>query len=127
MKRKKHLIIGSGPAALSAAETIRSLSPDDEIKLITSEKTLPYSPAALPYLLAGRLKAAGMWIRDEDYFRQNRLTFDRGTKVVEVLPREKSVRFKGGRIESYDQLLIASGAEPVKPGLEGLQDIDCLG
>ena len=56
--RKKHLIIGAGPAALSALEAIRHVTSQDEVKLVTLEDCLPYSPAALPYLLLGRLTEA---------------------------------------------------------------------
>ena len=60
---KKHLIIGSGSAALSALDKIRSLNQEDEVKLVSQEDCLPYSPTSLPYLLAGRVKEENIWLR----------------------------------------------------------------
>jgi phenylglyoxylate dehydrogenase epsilon subunit len=69
MAARKHLIIGAGPAALSALEAIRRSTSQDEVKLVTMEEYLPYSPAALPYLLRGGITEAQLWLRDEAYFR----------------------------------------------------------
>lgn len=51
MTKKKHLIIGSGSAGLSAAEEIRRLTEEDEIRVVTAEDYSPYSPTVLPYFL----------------------------------------------------------------------------
>lgn len=124
MAAKKHLIIGVGPAALSAVEEIRRVTSEDEVKLVSMEDYLPYSPAALPYLLSGRITEAELWRRDEDYFRNLRSTLVRGKEVTRILPEEKKVIYRDGSSESYDTLLIASGSEPIKPPIEGLDETD---
>ena len=68
MARKRHVIIGCSAAGLSVLETLRSLAPDDEIRMISREETLPYSPAALPYLVSGRMRQENLWLRSKDYF-----------------------------------------------------------
>jgi len=78
----KHVIIGCGPAALSAVETIRDISKDDEIKLITREDHLPYSPSALPYLLAGRIADSDIWLKGENYFSDKKIDFLPKSEVV---------------------------------------------
>jgi len=65
----KHLIIGAGKAALCALEEIRRVAPEDEVKLISMEDCPPYSPAALIYLLSGKITEAGLWMKDGDYFK----------------------------------------------------------
>ena len=77
---KKHLIIGSGSAALSALEKIRSLNQEDEINLVSLEDCLPYSPTSLPYLLAGRVKEENIYIKDEAYFNEMKATLARGRR-----------------------------------------------
>jgi len=47
-------------------------------------------------------------------------------EIVKVLASEKKVMFQDGGAEPYDTLLIASGAKPVTPTLEGLPRSDYL-
>ena len=124
---KKHLIIGCGPAALSALEEIRSISAEDEIKLVTMEEHPPYSPSVLPYLLAGRTKEAEVWLRDESYSQRMTATFAKGKEVVRVLPERKEVVYRDGDRDRYDTILIATGSKPVKPPAKGLDEAGFLG
>ncbi len=121
--QKKHLIIGAGPAALSALEAIRRITSQDEVKLVTLEDYLPYSPAALPYLLRGGITEAQLWLRDDAYFRDQRCTLVRGKEVTRLLPEKKEVIYHDGVSEFYDTLLIASGAEPVRPAIEEMDEV----
>lgn len=117
---KKHLIIGCGTAALSAAKKIRSMNRDDEIKLVTREHTLPYSPAALPYLLSGRLKEDNLWVADYSLLHELGFQLEKGKEFVGVIPEQKEVRYKDGGRESFDTLLIATGSDATKPPIKGL-------
>ena len=47
----KHIIIGCGPAGVAAAETIRSLSPSDELAIISDEAKPLYSRCLISYRL----------------------------------------------------------------------------
>jgi len=124
---KKHLIIGCGSAGLAALEKIRSITPEDEIKVASREPYLPYSPTSLPYLLADKIKESDIWIKDTDYFRRQAATFLPGKEVVQLLPDEKQVIYSDGDTDSYDTLLIASGSEPAKPPIPGIDDVGFLG
>ncbi len=125
MSNRKHLIIGSGPAALSAVESIRSQNQNDQIRLISREKTLPYSPAILPYLLAGRTSESAIWLKNDDYFRSAKVSFVRGKEVTRVIPDKRQVVYRNGDVDEYDSLLIASGAEPLTQQVKGLDDGNC--
>ena len=120
---RKHLIIGCGPAALGAVQAIRSISPDDEIKLVTRESSLPYSPAALPYLLSGELTEARLFAKGEECLKAMRAELIRGQEVFELLPEKKQVKYGDGQKEEYDKLLIATGSHPWVPPLEGLEGV----
>jgi phenylglyoxylate dehydrogenase epsilon subunit len=123
MATKKHLIIGAGPAALSALETIRRTTSQDEVKLVSLEDSLSYCPAALPYLLSGKITEGQLWMRDENYFRDQKSTLMRGKEVTHVLPEKKRVIYHNGSSENYDTLLVASGAEPIRPSIHGLEEV----
>lgn len=126
MSKRRHIIIGAGPAALSAVEKMRSLSRDDEIKVVSKENALPYCPAILPYVLAGRTAEENIWLRDEDFFRSMDVTYAPGREVVKVLGDKKQVLYRDGAVDQYDSLLIAAGAEPLSSAAEGLGGEDVL-
>jgi phenylglyoxylate dehydrogenase epsilon subunit len=118
---KKHLIIGCGTAALSAAKKIRSMSRDDQIRLVTREHTFPYSPAALPYLLSGRLKEDSFWVADDSLLHELGFQLEKGKELVGVIPEQKEVIYKDGEHESFDTLLIATGSDATKLPIKGLK------
>lgn len=122
MASRKHLIIGCGPAALAALQKIRETNTEDEVKLVCMGACPPYSPAALPYIISGKAEEARLWLRDEDYFRRMRASLVQGVEVASVHPEKKEITYADGSREHYDTLLIASGSEPIKPAIEGLDE-----
>ena len=127
MSQKKHVIIGTGTAALSAVCMIKRIKPDDTIVMVTKEGHLPYSPTSLPYLLSGKLDLANLWIKDDEYFRRLGVQVRKNQEAIEVAPEERCVTFADGGRESYDRLLIATGSTPIRPQIDGLKASDFLG
>ena len=123
---KRHIIIGSGSAALSALERIRSITGEDEIKVITKDTFLPYSPTALPHLLSGRIREANMVMRDERYFQDMSCACLKGKEVTRIIPERKEIIFGDGEKERYDTLLIATGSRPSSPAIKGLDAVDSI-
>jgi len=114
------LIIGAGAAGISAAETIRNHNKDDEITLITKDKSPPYSPVTLPDYIEGRASKEQMLIWDDKLIQEKRIDLLLGRTVINVNPDERTVETDNGSVLSYDKLLIASGASPILPkDLEG--------
>ncbi len=127
MQKRRHLIIGCGAAALSALLAIRNIAQDDEIKVVSKEPHLPYSPTSLPYLLADRIKESDIWIKNADYFHKQQAVFLPGKEVVRLLPEENKVIYDDGHWDSYDALLIASGSAAAKPPIPGIDRVNFLG
>lgn len=124
MAPKKHIIIGCGPAALSALEKIRAVTSEDEVRLFTMDENPPYCPASLPSLLSGRMTEAELWMKDRDYFESLKSTLVKGKEVTQVLAEERKVICRDGSSENYDTLLIASGSVPVTPSIKGLEEVE---
>lgn len=122
MPNRKHLIIGCGAAAFAAGQRIRSLSPEDEVVMVTKDNHLPYSLAALPYIISGRIAEADPWLSDEDCLRKMGCSLIKGKEVTAVHPEHKQVSYKDGSLESYDSLLIATGSQPVMVNIKGLEE-----
>ena len=53
----KYVIIGNGPAAVTAAETIRRADDAGEITLLSKEDEFTYSRPLISYLLCGDRKS----------------------------------------------------------------------
>ena len=115
-----YVIIGAGPAGVVAAETLRKSDPDGAITMISGEGASPYSRMAIPYFLTGKIEESGTYLRKTDgYFDANGIKII-ADNVSKVDPGSSTVTLAGGESVSYDKLLIASGATPVKPPVPGL-------
>jgi len=119
----KHLIIGSGLAALSALRKIREINRTDEIRLVTMENHPPYSLAALPYLISKRIDKAGLCLADKSYLDKMECSLEMGKRVIRIVPDAKEVIYQDHSRENFDNLLIASGAEPITPNIGGLKKV----
>lgn len=126
MKKKSMLIIGCGTAALSALKQIRKVNSEDDVKLVTMETHLPYSPTSLPYVISGKIKESEIPMVMNDFFDQMKATWVRGKRVKHLDSDKREVVYASGEREPYDSLLIATGSEPVLPPIPGLNNTQVL-
>jgi phenylglyoxylate dehydrogenase epsilon subunit len=122
LEKKRFLIIGCGTAALSALKKMRKINSQDEVKLITMEPYLPYSPTSLPYLLSKRIKESEIPIVMDDFFDQMKAELVRGKRVEHIDSERGEVIYDSHERDSYDCLLIATGSEPVLPSIPGMNN-----
>lgn len=116
----QHVIIGTGPAGVVAAETLRKLAPRSDITLIGDEPEPPYSRMAIPYYLVDNIAEQGTHLRKrENWFEKHRIEVLRD-RVESIDTASASVALKSGQSRGYDRLLIASGSSAVKPPIEGI-------
>ena len=115
-----YVIIGAGPSGVIAAESLRKSDPDSEIILIGDEPEPPYSRMAIPYFLVGNIEDKGTHLRKtEGHYESLKITYVQD-RVTGVSPADHTVSLASGATQSYSKLLIATGASPVKPPIEGL-------
>jgi phenylglyoxylate dehydrogenase epsilon subunit len=126
LKKKSILIIGCGTAALSALKQIRKVNSEDDVKLVTMESHLPYSPTSLPYVISGKIKESEIPMVMDDFFDQMKATWVRGKRVEHLDKDKREVVYDSGEREPYDSLLIATGSEPVLPPIPGLNNTQVL-
>jgi len=116
----KHLIIGTGPAGVTAAEEIRRIDPGAEITMLSHEPEPPYSRMAIPYLIKNQIEESGTHIRKSDsHFSDLKINLMLAT-VESIDPAKKCVSLTGDNTLDYDKLLIASGGMPLSPPIPGI-------
>ena len=116
----RHVIIGAGPAGVVAAETLRRVDPSSEIVILGDEPEPPYSRMALPYLLAENVGESGTRLRHGDAHFEKLAIDVRRNRVKSVDTGNRLVIASNGAEIAYDRLLIATGAHPIKPPIQGM-------
>ncbi|MDC0948246.1 FAD-dependent oxidoreductase [Gammaproteobacteria bacterium] len=116
----KHLVIGSGPAGVIAAETLRKLDPSASVTLFGGEGEAPYSRMALPYYLINQIAEAGTHLRKgDDHF--DRLGIHLLNQRIEHIETgQQQVIDESGVAYHYDRLLLATGSTPNSPPIPGI-------
>jgi NAD(P)H-nitrite reductase large subunit len=114
----RHLIIGGGPAAINAIETIRDFDGGaNPITLVSDEPA--YSRMVLPYYLANQIPERQVYTADDAYYDALKVDRHIGPRVHEIDPQAKSVTLEDARKLSFDTLLIATGSSPTIPPIPG--------
>ncbi|MBM4305328.1 MAG: FAD-dependent oxidoreductase [Deltaproteobacteria bacterium] len=124
--KTEYLIIGSSHAGLAAADEIRVNDDEGSLTMVTMEDILPYSPTVLPYIISGKVSPPQIYLRDEEYFKTQKIRFIKGKAVARVHPETQTVMLSDESRMSYEKLLIATGAEPTIPRVENLAQVPFL-
>lgn len=117
----RYVLIGGGLASATAAEQIRKRDAGGEITIVGAEKHLPYHrPPLSKEYLRGEAEEKDALVQPPDWYQENRVNLLQGTRATAVDTRAKSVTLDSGQTLGYDRLLIATGAEPNRPPISGL-------
>ncbi len=116
----RYVIIGAGPAGVVAAETLADKDPEGDILLIGGEPEPPYSRMAIPYMLIGKIGEPGTYLRkSEGHFQAKGIRYQQA-RVTAVDAAGHSITLDGGASVTYDKLLVASGSQPIRPPVPGM-------
>lgn len=127
----KHVIIGSGIAGLSVAETIRKNRENDKIIMIDNEYSSPYWRASLSKYILDIIPMNKMYVKPDDWFEKMNITRFFGT-VTTIDGENRKLGFENeDQSLEFDRLCIATGADPIMlpiPGndLEGVMTFRSL-
>ncbi len=113
---KQHVIIGNCIAAVSAAETLRQLNPNDRIVIIGEEDVPSYSRCLITYFLGDMITKKHLLSHDEKWYSERGVDLMLSTRAegLDVKNRQVLVN-KNGKAQkvAYDKLLIATGSTPI--------------
>jgi NADPH-dependent 2,4-dienoyl-CoA reductase/sulfur reductase-like enzyme/nitrite reductase/ring-hydroxylating ferredoxin subunit len=117
--RQRIVLVGAGAAAEAAAEMLRRSGFGGPLTMIGAEKSGPVDrPNLSKDYLAGNADPAWIPLRPPEFYDKHRITLMRGARVESIDVKSKHV-VVGGQQHPYDQLLLATGADPVKLPLPG--------
>lgn len=127
---KKIVVIGGTAAGLSAATKAKRTDPSLQITVYERSGYVSYGACGLPYFVGGLIPKA----EDLISLTQEQLKYERGIdtfihhEVVKINREDKTILVKnldqnnGSPKEvAYDKLVIATGATPIIPDIDGLR------
>lgn len=119
------VIIGGSDAGISAALRAREVAPDTDVTVLVADRFPNYSICGLPFYLSGEVPDwKSLAHRQMKELESRGITLRLAHQATEVDPIARSVMVAtpGGRRRrfEYDRLIIATGAVPARPSIEGL-------
>ncbi|MFJ9665374.1 FAD-dependent oxidoreductase [Streptomyces sp. NPDC101219] len=126
--RERMVVIGGDAAGMSAASQARRLKGPDELEIVAFERGhfTSYSACGIPYWVSGDVPERDRLIaRTADEHRARDIGLRMRTEVTEIdvaggRVRARDVDSGAESWTSYDKLVIATGARPVRPDLPGI-------
>jgi NADPH-dependent 2,4-dienoyl-CoA reductase/sulfur reductase-like enzyme len=129
MSPQRLAIIGGDAAGMSAASIARRRDPDLEIVAFERGPYTSYSACGIPYFVSGLVEEADRLIsRSPEEHRANGIDVRMRCEVVaiDLDTRRLTVRAETGEEseEGFDQLVVATGAQAVRPPIPGAEAIE---
>lgn len=124
-----HIVIaGGGLAAVRTAQALRDLKHEGAITLLCAENELPYDrPPLSKAYLTGKVADEQIRLLPAQEYAELGIEVQLGARAVGLDRVGRSVRIAGGRTLSYDHLVVATGARPIRlPAFEGRENVYVL-
>lgn len=123
----KYLVIGGVAGGATAAARLRRMDENADIILFERGKYVSYANCGLPYYIGGVITERDkLFVQTvEGFTARFNIDIRPEQEVTAIHPKDKTVEVKNlgtGQTytESYDKLVLSPGAEPLRPGIEGI-------
>ncbi|MFP4226817.1 MAG: FAD-dependent oxidoreductase [Desulfobacterales bacterium] len=119
------LIIGASDAGIIAALRIREIDPEAEVTVMAADAYPNFSICGLPFYLSGEVADwQNLAHRSREEIEENGIGLLLNHRALAIDPKNRQVHVQSEdgktRQIGYDKLLIATGAESVKPPIKGV-------
>jgi NADPH-dependent 2,4-dienoyl-CoA reductase/sulfur reductase-like enzyme len=117
------VVIGGDAAGMTAASALRRTLPKgDEVVVLERGSWTSYSACGIPYWISGEVASPEALVaRSVKDHVANGIDVRMGVEAAAIDPGARTVSIRGGNDLPYDRLVIATGAEPVRPDLPGIE------
>lgn len=124
----KTIIIGGVAGGASAAARLRRLDEAAEIIILERGEFISFANCGLPYFIGGEITDRNMLTLQTPASFKARFNIDVRvfSEAIKISPDTKTVTVKDFNTgttyeESYDNLILSPGAEPIKPNISGIE------
>ncbi|QGG40216.1 FAD-dependent oxidoreductase [Aeromicrobium yanjiei] len=116
------VIIGGDAAGMTIASALRRrLRDEDEVIVLERGRWTSYSACGIPYWVSGEVASADALVaRTPEEHRKVGIDLRLGVEATAIDPQARTVSVRDGDPVAYDRLVLATGAEPVRPDLPGI-------
>ena len=111
--KRRIIIIGSGIAAVSAAETLRRLNFDGAISIYSESAHLPYERRLLSKQLYH--KEHQLYLHDAKWYKEKEIALNLKQRVIHIDTKRKELQLANHKLVPYDECIIATGAKAKRP------------
>lgn len=120
----KVIIIGGGACGAGCAARLRRLDENCDITILERTNEVSIANCGLPYYCSDIINERDkILVSDSKKFKDMfNIDVRLNVEIVEIKRREKFVLSKEGEKFYYDKLVLAQGANPVKPNFEGMNN-----
>ena len=124
MTKQKLVIVGNGMAPGRMLEQLFEKAPDAyDVTIFNAEPRVNYNRLMLSPVLSGEKTYEDIITHDDDWYSQHGVTLHKSARVSSVDRESKTVTSENGITADYDQLVIATGSNPIIIPLPG-HDLD---
>ncbi|WP_375475611.1 NAD(P)/FAD-dependent oxidoreductase [uncultured Jatrophihabitans sp.] len=117
------LVIGSGPAGVSAAEAYREHGGAGPVRIVSADIDPPYNrPPLSKDFLRGEVDAASTALHDDGFYAERDIELLLGRRVAELLVAERAATLDDGRRLPYAACVLATGSVPIRPPIPGADE-----
>lgn len=116
------VVVGSGTAGSNFALFARKIDRKAEIIVIGKEKTMQYSPCALPFVLSGKIpKLEDIVVFPNSFYERQKIKLMLETEA-KAIDRERKVVITDKGEVPYDKLILAVGSRAFVPPIKGVEN-----
>jgi NADPH-dependent 2,4-dienoyl-CoA reductase/sulfur reductase-like enzyme/nitrite reductase/ring-hydroxylating ferredoxin subunit len=117
----RFVIVGGGAAGFAAAEMLRREGFSGSLTMVSSDDAAPYDrPNCSKDYLAGNAPAEWMPLRPDDWYKEHAIDLMLRTEVAGIDANARQLTLAGGKSLPFDKLLLATGAEPIRLDIPGV-------
>jgi NADPH-dependent 2,4-dienoyl-CoA reductase/sulfur reductase-like enzyme/rhodanese-related sulfurtransferase len=127
-KHKKIVVIGGVAGGMSFATRYRRLNQEDDIIIFEKGPYVSFANCGLPYYISGEIstRSALLVVREQLLKDRFRLDIRSNSEVISIDAHMKKIEYRFQDqvyTETYDELIISTGAKPIQLNIEGFDQI----